>query len=156
MKITSKLIKNTLTSGGISFDILESGDIFRIYYENNQINLLKGNLLDGQIANIYLRIKDSKPYQYFPLIGIKANTSFIIKNNKVIYEGLVLHTKYQVTLTVLKDRWYYDVWLDKSTDYEVFDLVYSQDIGIQNEGGINASEAYTAQYIDHAIYQDQN
>src|SRR5690554_5550438 len=103
MKISSTLNKKTIKTDKLAFEILESGDIFRIYYEDNQINLLRGDLLDGQVANIYLRIKDSSPYKYFPLIGIKNNTVYEIKDNKIIYEGKVLDTKYQVTLSVYKD-----------------------------------------------------
>lgn len=155
MKISSTLNKKTIKTDKLAFDILESGDIFRIYYEDNQINLLRGDLLDGQVANIYLRIKDSSPYKYFPLIGIKNNTVYEIKDNKIIYEGKVLDTKYQVTLSVYKDRWYYDVWVDTSNDFKTYDLVYGQDIGIAHQGSILSSEAYTAHYIDHAVYQTQ-
>src|SRR5690606_21001140 len=35
-----------------------------------------------------------------------------------------------------------------------YSLYYGQDVGIQDRTGILASEAYTAQYIDHAIYED--
>jgi len=153
MKISSKLKKYTVKQDKLSFDLLESGDIFRIYYQDYQINLLNGNLLDGQTANIYLRIKDQKPYQYFPVIGIKAKTSFKVFDNKVIYQGSILDTKYQVTLTVFNDRWYYDVLVNKSSEFKKFDIVYGQDVGIAHTGSILSSEAYTAQYIDHSVYE---
>lgn len=153
MKISSKLKKITVKQDILSFDLLESGDIYRIYYKDYQINLLNGNLLDGQTSNIYLRVKDQMPYQYFPLIGLKAQTSFKVIDNKVIYQGVVLNTKYQVTLTVLNDRWYYDVLIDASKDFNMFDIVYGQDVGIAHTGSILSSEAYTAQYIDHSVYE---
>lgn len=153
MKISSKLKKLTIKQDTLSFDLLESGDIYRIYYKDYQVNLLNGNLLDGQISNIYLRVKDQKPYQYFPLIGIKAKTSFKVIDNKVIYQGNIFNTKYQITLTVLRDRWYYDVCINASSDFKKFDVVYGQDVGIAHTGSILSSEAYTAQYIDHSVYE---
>lgn len=154
MKISSTLKKTTIKSDVLSFDLLESGDVFRIYHNDNQINLLRADLLDGQVANIYLRMKDQSPYKVYPLIGIKAQTAFEIKGNQVVYEGSILDTKYQITLTVEKDRWYYEVWVDKSNQFKVYDLVYGQDIGIAHTGSIISSEAYTAQYIDHSIYEN--
>jgi len=106
MKVSSSLKKQLLKTDKLTFELLESGDIYKISYDDYQINLLNGNLLDGQTANIYLRIKDSKPYQYLPLIGIKANSRFKLEKNKAIYQGKVFDMRYQVTLTVLNDRWY--------------------------------------------------
>lgn len=156
MKISSQLKKQRVHSKDLIFEILESGDIFRIFYKDYQLNLLKGNLLDGQVSNIYLRVKDNKEYQIFPLIGLRAKSAFEVRGNQVIYQGMVLDTTYQVTLTVLEDRWYYDVWINQSSTFRKFDLVYGQDVGIAHFGSIQSSEAYTAQYIDHAVYEDEN
>ena len=86
------------------FEILESGDIFRIFYKDYQLNLLKGNLLDGQVSNIYLRVKDTKNIKYFRY-RFTSKSAFEVRGNQVIYQGMVLDTTYQVTLTVLEDRW---------------------------------------------------
>ena len=152
MKVSSSLKKQLLKTNKLTFELLESGDIYKISYDDYQINLLNGNLLDGQTANIYLRIKDSKPYQYLPLIGIKANSRFKLEKNKAIYQGKVFDMRYQVTLTVLNDRWYYDVLVEPSKTINTYDLVYGQDVGIAHTGSIMSSEAYTAQYTDHSVY----
>ena len=71
----------------------------------------------------------------------------------MIYQGSAFGVSYQVVLTVYSDRYYYDVLLEKHAGE--FDVVYGQDLGIASVWSVLSSEAYTAQYIDHAIYQDQ-
>jgi hypothetical protein len=46
-----------IQQGGLTFSLLASGDVFKIMDQEHQVNLLHGNLLDGMIANIYLREK---------------------------------------------------------------------------------------------------
>lgn len=153
MTIKSSMTLKRIQTGKLAFEFLESGDIFRIAYDNNQINLLRGNLIDGQAANIYLRKKEHQGYQYQPLLGVNSNAKVAFTNNQVIYQGSAFGVSYQVVLTVYSDRYYYDVLLEKHAGE--FDVVYGQDLGIASVWSVLSSEAYTAQYIDHAIYQDQ-
>src|SRR5690606_17358231 len=97
-------------------------------YDHNQINLLRGNRLDGQAANIYLRKKLKDGYQYQPLLGIKSESEVTFEDDKVIYQGTAFDIRYQVVLTIDENRWYYDVLLKKH--HGQFDLVYGQDIAI--------------------------
>ncbi len=154
MIIQSKMKTRTISKGKFRFEFLESGDIFTISYDHNQINLLRGNLLDGQAANIYLRKKLNDGYLYQPLLGIKSNSQVSFIDDQVVYQGLAFEISYQVVLTIKENRWYYDVLLQKHQGE--FDLVYGQDLAIASIWSVLSSEAYTAQYIDHAIYQNEN
>lgn len=154
MRISSSIEKRIITQGALTFEFLASGDIFRIVHGNHQINLLRGNLIDGQAANIYLRVTENHDIKVTPLLGLNAYTKVAFKENQVVYQGKAFGADYQVTLTVLKDRWYYDVFIPKTNAFETFDLVYGQDVGIASIWSVLSSEAYTAQYIDHAIYKD--
>src|SRR5690606_15560729 len=156
MKILSNIKRDIIKVEELQFEILESGDIFRIGYKDQQINLLRGNYIDGQAANIYIRYEKNGEVVIKPLLGLKAKSSFKIKNNQVIYQGMIEKTKYQVILTVEKDRWYYDVLIDQSNDFQSFELFYSQDVGIASIWSVLSSESYTAQYTDHKAYQDEN
>jgi hypothetical protein len=55
MQLKMDIKKHLLSSNDLVFELLESGDLFRIRYHHNQINLLRGNLLDGSVSNLYLR-----------------------------------------------------------------------------------------------------
>ena len=64
------IIKNNLNiysiGNELKIDVLPSGDIYKIYYKDQMINQLRGNLIDGMVSNIYLR--NSKTKEYAPLL----------------------------------------------------------------------------------------
>jgi len=156
MKILSNIKRDIIKVEELQFEILESGDIFRIGYKDQQINLLRGNYIDGQAANIYIRYEKNGNQYVKPLLGLKAKSSFKVIENQIIYQGMIENTKYQVTLTIEKDRWYYDVLFDGSNDFTSYELFYGQDVGLASIWSVLSSESYTAQYTDHKAYQDEN
>ncbi|MBE0701455.1 MAG: cellobiose phosphorylase [Acholeplasmataceae bacterium] len=153
MIIKNKIIYQEVKNGGISFDILESGDIHDISFNDNQINLLKGNIVDGSIANLYLRVFDGESIQFTRLIGRHSPSSYQILNDKVIYQGHFIGVDYQVILTVMDYQWSFEVSL-KSETTKTVDVIYGQDIAISNKSSVLSSEAYTVQYIDYKSYKN--
>ncbi|MFA7376206.1 MAG: hypothetical protein WCZ13_01765, partial [Acholeplasmataceae bacterium] len=143
----------SLNSDKLQIELLKTGDIFKITSGHNQINLLSGNLIDGQFSNIYLRRKDLDGYQYEKLIGVFSKGGFCLKDNKAYYQGIALGVSYQVVLSLEDNLWHYDVTL--SIHEGTYDLIYAQDLGIASKGSIQSSEAYTAQYIDHKAFKDE-
>lgn len=143
----------SLNSDKLQIELLKTGDIFKITSGHNQINLLSGNLIDGQFSNIYLRRKDLDGYQYEKLIGVFSKGGFCLKDNKAYYQGIALGVSYQVVLSLEDNLWHYDVTLSKHEG--TYDLIYAQDLGIASKGSIQSSEAYTAQYIDHKAFKDE-
>jgi cellobiose phosphorylase len=154
--LKTNIKKHILSSDELIFELLESGDIFRIRYHHNQINLLRGNLLDGSVSNIYLRRFYKGNYTYKKLLGLHSDSYFEFVGNQAVYQGKAFGIGYQVILSVHGHTWVYDVKLDKKQDDAVYDLFYGQDVGIAPEGSILASEAYTAQYIDHQAFKGHN
>ncbi len=153
MTINTNLNLKTIKNKGLEFNFLESGDIYQIKYQDNQINMLRGNLIDGQLSNIYLRVyHNDKIKSVFPLIGLKGKTSYHIDKNKIIYQGKILNSDYQVVLSIYDNIYYYDVLVNKTTDFDKYDLVFTQDVGINNIGAVLQSEAYNAQYLDHKVF----
>ncbi|MDX9692390.1 MAG: hypothetical protein RBT45_08025, partial [Acholeplasmataceae bacterium] len=71
----------SLTDGGISFNMLSSGDILDMTYQDRQINLLNGNAIDGSLANLYLRIYSDNQIKWTRLIGKHSPSIFSIKEN---------------------------------------------------------------------------
>lgn len=153
MQLKIDIKKHLLSSNDLVFELLESGDLFRIRYHHNQINLLRGNLLDGSVSNLYLRRFHAGKYDYKKLLGIQSNAQFEIVGNQAVYQGQAFGIDYQVVLSLHGHAWVYDVLLGKKTLDGVYDLFYGQDVGIASTGSILASEAYTAQYIDHQAFK---
>jgi len=139
---TQKLIN---VGNEIVFSFLESGDIYQITHKHNQINMYRGNLIDGGHSNIYLRIKNKGVTK---LIGIQSPSLFMINDNHVSYRGSFLELDYQLDLIISDFGWRYKFsCLNKiSDDIELF---YIQDIGLADINAILNSEAYTAQYLDY-------
>lgn len=48
-------------------------------YQNRQINLLKGNAIDGSLANLYLRIYSDNQIKWTRLIGKHSPSIFTIR-----------------------------------------------------------------------------
>jgi cellobiose phosphorylase len=158
LKQTLSLQSLSLPSGKVSFHLLPSGDVHRIDTQlrtdlTYQVNLLKGNLIDGQVANLYLRKKTDSGYVFEKLLGIHSPSSWTIVQHQAIYQGQALGVTYQVTLTVHERGWTYDVLLQPNGTLDTYDLTYGQDVGIAHPGGITANESYTCQYIDHQVFK---
>ncbi|MDX9692028.1 MAG: amylo-alpha-1,6-glucosidase, partial [Acholeplasmataceae bacterium] len=144
-----------ITHDGIVFNLLSSGDIFDISYQDCQINLLKGNAIDGSLANIYLRVYKNGAITWTRLIGKHSPSIFKYTNNQAIYVGVFEDVEYQVTLQVEAYQWQWHVTLRSDHEVEV-DLIYGQDIAIQSKSTVLSSEPYTVQYIDYKAYLDKN
>ncbi|MGI6360313.1 MAG: GH36-type glycosyl hydrolase domain-containing protein [Acholeplasmatales bacterium] len=150
------IIKNGLKTYQIGdklkIDILLSGDIYKIHFEEQMINQLKGNLIDGMVSNIYLRNFNTK--ERVPLLGLKgSNVKTTLLDNQILYEGSVLGVSYEVLLSVKDFTYIYQVSLEGNGDYELY---FTQDIGLNHEGAILNNEAYNAQYIDHRIFETKD
>lgn len=150
------IIKNGLKTyqigNELKIDILPSGDVFKIFYGEQMINQLKGNLIDGMVSNIYLRNFNTK--EAVPLLGLKSsNVKTTLLENQILYEGFILGVHYEVLLSVKDFTFIYQVSLKGSGDYELY---FTQDVGLNNEGAILNNEAYNAQYIDHRVFETKD
>ena len=90
LELKNNTEKYKLSSKELNIEILKSGDIFKIYKNDIQINLFKGNFLDGAINNIYLRRKKGNTYNYSKLIGVDSPSSFLVLEDKVVYKEKLL------------------------------------------------------------------
>jgi 1,2-beta-oligoglucan phosphorylase len=153
--IRNQIDTHTLQSGGIRFELLSTGDVYRIMDENDQLNLLRGNTLDGQVGNIYLRVRQGDRFLHAKLLGVHSASTFSSKDHRAYYQGAFLSIRYQVILTVHKTHWTYEVFMRSSEPVKV-DLLYGQDVGISDENAILNNENYVSQYIDHKAFPTEN
>lgn len=152
------MIKNTLELNiirqePITYRFLSNGTLYDIAIENSQINLQKGNVIDGSLSNLYLRFQDD--FSYITLLNGPHLKSVTWCDEGVIYEGDYQDLTYKVTMSLYPKGWTYDVEL-KSDKPVICDLYYGQDIGIQDANGILNNEAYIVQYIDYKAFYSDN
>jgi cellobiose phosphorylase len=151
-------IKNTLdlisiNNENLRFRFLKSGDLYDMMTDHIQINLQKGNVLDGALSGIYLRQR--KDFSYQKLIHPNTITSIQSFDKGMIYTGSVFNISFELILTVYPHGWTYDLNLISEETLDI-DIFYGQDVGIQDINGILNNEAYIVQYIDYKVFQNDN
>jgi cellobiose phosphorylase len=151
--LTNNPITKKIDGGGIQLYLLESGDVFKWMHGDHQINLLQGNLIDGMIANIYLRETLPHGYRTTRLMGIHSPSYFQITADGAIYEGKIWDVFYQIHLIIDHNTWFYQIHLSGTNITASYELFYGQDVGIAHPFGILSNEAYTSQYIDHQVFE---
>lgn len=135
------------------FIFLNSGDLYEIRHGNIMLNQLRGNQRDGSLNNLYLRIwRDGHPDVY-PLLGVKSASAVERLESGVRYTGQLEDLSYTVDFHLTGENlWFWDVQVQGQG--EEVDLVYGQDLGLANQGALLNNEAYVAQYVDHAVFED--
>lgn len=145
-----------IQKGGTAFAFLESGDLFYALASGCMITGLRGNPMDGSINNIWLRIyKNGSVEKVLPLIGVKSTSLVTFQEDSVIFTGSENAVSWQVTFKLINEfEWLWDVRLDGKG--QICDLLYGQDIGVADEGGVLTNELYMAQYLGHTIFTGDN
>ncbi len=153
MQLNNQLEKLTILSDDISFEILPSGDIYSIKYQNESLNMYRANVLDGMLMNIYLRVRKNGKSSYTKLLGVDSPSRFRIGQKQMRYEGEFENVRYNVTFKISGLTWFWEVELsceDHNTYGEIF---YGQDVSLN---GPWANEAYVCQYLDHRVEKTPN
>ncbi|WP_079708660.1 GH36-type glycosyl hydrolase domain-containing protein [Paraliobacillus ryukyuensis] len=144
-----------ISKNDLAFSFLPSGDIFQVMHQETMINQLQSNVIDGSLNNIYLRIHSENGIEVFPLIGVQSNSRLFRNDSQLRWEGKAKDLNYSVTFHLSKlNVWFWEVTLDSDTKYEV-DLIYGQDIGLADKAAVQSNEAYVSQYLDHAVFTDE-
>lgn len=143
----------TLKADDLHFTFHQSGDIYEITHDNTLINQWMSNPIDGALNNIYLRIHHARHIQYYPLLGIHSNSEVSFNKSQIKWAGVIEGIQYQVIFTLTeKGIWFWDIKLEGQS--QEVDVIYGQDLGLGDKGGVRANEAYMSQYIDHKVFQD--
>jgi cellobiose phosphorylase len=150
--------KINLVSGQTTFSFLQSGDLFEITHGEAMINQIRGNLVDGSMNNIYLRIYDAEGHvnSVAPMLGVDSDSSFSCckEANQVKWVGNNGEVKYEITFTLADNGiWFWNVEVEAG-DNQV-DILYAQDVGLAHRGMIQANEAYTSQYVDYKVFDHE-
>ena len=154
MKLTHSPGSVVFRKGNSSYSFFPTGDIDQFLNGNNLINEFVGNLKEGSANNIWLRIYRDGTIASYPLLGIHSGSTIYKQENSLITEGCAGGISYTVTFIPMDGVWFWDVRL--SGTHETVDLVYGQDLGIGDKGGVLTNELYLAQYLGHTIFETEN
>ncbi len=145
----------TFNKDGMTFKFLESGDIFEICSKDIMINMFNGNVKDGSLNNIYLRLYKEEGIKIIPLLGIKSNSELYYGENSLLFKGNYENVSYEVRFTLVNgNSWFYDI--DILGENVEIDFLYCQDVGISNKSACITNELYVSQYIDHTTLKGEN
>jgi len=134
------------------YSFLPTGDIFEFTNGPFLINQFQGNPLEGSANNIYLRVHTAQGIESYPLLGIRSRSKLSYNNEKLIFQGRVQAIDYRVTFSPADQGiWFWHVQLSGSG--QTVDVIYGQDIGVAEKGGVLSNELYMSQYLDHSIWE---
>jgi len=147
--------KVVLQTGELTFSFLPSGDLYQATYGSTMINQLLSNPIDGALSNLFLRIHTDSGIEAVPMLGIHSRSVVTYADNQMLWEGRFKGVDYKVWfIPTDAGAWFWDVEL-QGNGVEA-DVVYGQDIGIAHPGAVRSNEAYLSQYIDHAVFQQED
>ncbi len=153
MILNTKIKESILKTNDLEFYVLNSGDISLIKNKNTKINLFRASTLDGMVSNLFLKLFIGNEIKFTRLLGVNSNSSFTILNSQVIYTGTFENVNYKVYLTLVDNKWFYDVELNSTSKDIYAEVYYGQDVNLND---IEANELYTCQYIDHKVFKNDN
>lgn len=140
---------------GLIFEFTKAGDIREIGHDSTMLNQVVTSPIDGSMNNLYLRLHREDGIQAIPLLGIQSESQVQFGDKRVVWTGTVNEIRYVVTFTLMPNHiWFWDVNVHGSG--VTADVIYGQDLGLADRGAVRTNEAYMSQYIDHAVFQDEN
>lgn len=140
----------TFVSGDTRYVFFPGGDVKEFTHRHDMINQFVGTPMEGSANNIYLRVQDGEEVRVYPLLGYASESKVSAAEEGLIYEGCVLGIRYKVVFTFKEDSiWFWHVELYGNG--QNVQLVYGQDVGVGDRGGIRTNELYLSQYLDHFI-----
>lgn len=146
MEINNKLEKIILESDDIKFEVLPSGDIFSLSYKSESISMYRSNMLEGMLANIYLRLTKGERTYVTKLLGVDSPSNFKVSDKQMLYEGEFQNVRFSVHFKLCGLNWFWKVRLETEEAGVFGELFYGQDVSLN---GPFANEAYVCQYLDH-------
>jgi cellobiose phosphorylase len=147
--------RHLIRKGDIEFYFLPGGGLYEIRYGSMMLNQYSGTIFDYSPVNIYLRLFDADGnIIWTPLLGPHADSEIIASETSISARGAFNGLNYQADFIIgFQNEWFWKVSLTNETSSKLLtDLVYYQDVGLAERGGIKRNEYYTSQYIDHRVF----
>lgn len=142
--MTYKKAANHLKAADMNVYLYDNGGIQAIQADNILLNQVVLHPFDEPLQQIYLRQYNDETISYVPLLTHTCEIA--IESKAVTYTGRIDNQPYTVRLSLHEHGYFYDVAFAGLS--QTADLVFSQDLGLAEEGALRSNEAYTSQYID--------
>jgi cellobiose phosphorylase len=159
-KDRSSLQTHTISnSSELSISFFAHGGLFQVNAKGIMVNQVLGHPIDGSMQNLYLRIKTNNHISYYPLLGPTANNECSVGSQSATWTGEIesLHYSCSLVLDEKELAWNWNVDINNLSTQDVScDVIYTQDLGLANEGSVRINEAYCSQYIDHHVFDTDN
>lgn len=140
-----------LTEGGLSIELLPTGDIKEILWDGQMYNGYTGTCVTGAVGAVYLRVYEGDAIAaVYRLNGLSSDSFFRAEGNTAVYSGQAGGAAYSLRLGVGYDTWYYKLELSGEGEY---DVLYTMDTGVGDKGFITGNELYAAQYLGHSVFK---
>lgn len=144
----------TFSQGSSQYRFLPTGDVFTFTNGPFLANQFRGNIKDGSVNNIYLRIHEQSSITAYPLLGVKSPSKISCSAQALCQSGQIGGISYEILFRPSGPMWFWDVSL--SGTGQTVDLLYGQDLGAAPEGNVYTNELYTSQYLGHSIFEGEN
>jgi len=140
-----------VSSSGLTVRVNTNGSIHRIDHRDVIVNAYLGNEMEGGPANLFLRRRGAR-IEWTALLGPGSPgvVRLDARSFEVAGEWEALRFQVSLRLATSASAWFWHVALENAGPREVtIDLLYAQDLGLADYGGVRLNEYYISQYVDH-------
>ena len=140
-----------VSSSGLTVRVNTNGSIHRIDHRDVIVNAYLGNEMEGGPANLFLRRRGAR-IEWTALLGPGSPgvVRLDARSFEVAGEWEALRFQVSLRLATSASAWFWHVTLENADLREVaIDLLYAQDLGLADYGGVRLNEYYISQYVDH-------
>ena len=136
--------------GASAFSFYNSGDVHAFTHGSDLVNGYVSACVDGSLNQIVLRVYEADGSVHaHPLLGFRSGSHVEVCEGGLRFAGSALGVTYRVVFCPVEEG----LWLwqtELRAEGKTIDLLYVQDVGVGEIGGVQTNELYTAQYLDHS------
>ena len=156
MRLTKQQGDLRFTCGKSSFSFYRSGDVHAFTHGHDLMNGYVAACADGSINQLVLRIRhEDGSMTAYPMLGMAGGSRVSACENGLRFEGEAEGVAYCAVFHPAQEG----LWLWQVTlrgEGKTADVLYVQDVGVGEMGGVQTNELYTAQYLGHTVLHNEN
>lgn len=154
MKLSHSPGSVAFQKGNAQYVFFPTGDIYQFTAGGLLLNDFIGSLKEGSANNLWLRVEKDGQLMVHPMLGIHSGSRVSRSADQMRLEGTFEGVNYVVTFSPFDELWFWDVRL--SGHGQKVDVIYGQDVGLGDKGGVLTNELYIAQYLGHTVFETEN
>lgn len=140
------------SSAGLEARLTANGALDRLQHAGITLNRSRASVLEGGLANLYLRRLDGVPAAT-PLLGPQSPSLLERNGGAFTLRGLWQGLRYRLRLALAEATiaWCWQLAIRNETASPVqIDLLHCQDFGLADYAFMRSNEYYVSHYLDHA------